>query len=295
MWQKTSRMTANLHINAGAAYSGTKPLCYSIEKTGYAPMGEDRKTEPNLLYYLSLQESEAQWYWESQHSHRTQSYIKKNYTLSDYIEYVKNRNGLLDFSNSNQALPDYFLKDIAPILQEEFNVTVTLIWRDPVRRSYSQLSDIYQKKTGKKQTPQWKIHKTSNLKKDLAERRKWREVSEKFPTSISFWKHCVENRDWHICDYAEIYKRWQCFDNVQHLIMEDLWSCDSELLLLEELLDCPVGVLYDNAYCSAGIAEGHQQTDLEVLSEEDIAWGRDQMSWVYNNFKDSFGYIPSSW
>tara|TARA_Y100000310_G_scaffold341420_1_gene440505 strand:- start:1223 stop:1825 length:603 start_codon:yes stop_codon:yes gene_type:complete len=200
----------------------------------------------------------------------------------------------LDFSNSNQALPEHFLQRIAPILQEEFNVTVTLIWRDPVRRSYSQLSDIYKQKT-KKPKPQWKIHKTSNLKKDLAERRKWREVSEKFPTSISYWKHCVENRDWHIADYAEIYKRWQCFDNVQHLIMEDLWSCDSELRLLENLLDHPVGILHDNAYCSAGIAENHQQTDLEVLSEEDIAWGRDQMSWVYDNFKSCFGYIPHSW
>ena len=132
-------------------------------------MGEARKTEPNLLYYLSLDESEARWYWESQHSHRTESYIKKDYTLFDYIEYVKNRNGLLDFSNSNQALPEHFLQRIAPILQEEFNVTVTLIWRDPVRRSYSQLSDIYKQKT-KKPKPQWKIHKTSNLKKDLAER-----------------------------------------------------------------------------------------------------------------------------
>ena len=144
-----------LHINAGVGWSATKPLCYTLDDVGYAVCpNRGKTTECNLLYYLYERQYKpvhANFYWHTLHKHRGLDFVRKNTTLEWYIEYikshiVKSHKGVSDFSNSNTDLPLYFLKQIAPVLEKEFDVRVTTIWRNPVRRSYSQMSAWYKEK-----------------------------------------------------------------------------------------------------------------------------------------------------
>ena len=122
-----------LHINAGVGWSATKPLCYTLEKSGYAHRGST--TECNMLYYIyerKYKPEHAQYYWENDHKHRGMDFVKEDTTLNDYIKYIKSKvkdgyRGVSDFSNSNGDLPASFLKEISPILQKYFDVTVTTI------------------------------------------------------------------------------------------------------------------------------------------------------------------------
>ena len=52
----------------------------------------------------------------------------------------------------------------AKILQKYFKVTVTTIWRDPVRRSYSQISNWYKHLTDNDNAPDvWKVRDPDKL------------------------------------------------------------------------------------------------------------------------------------
>ena len=79
----------------------------------------------------------------------TQEELKKHYTspfsIEKYISYYKKHwshvkheyQGVADFSNPNILLSDQFLQKYAPILKEHFDVTVVMIFRDPIRRFWS--------------------------------------------------------------------------------------------------------------------------------------------------------------
>ena len=182
-----------LHINAGVGWSATKPLCYTLEQIGYCHRGET--TESNMLYYLyerMYKPVHANYYWHTEHKHRGMDFVRKNTTLSWYIEYMKSRikegyRGVSDFSNSNGDLPRQFLKQIAPVLQEEFDVRVTMIWRHPVRRSYSQISNWYKNMTDNHNAPKaWKI-------RDPEKAEHWQNIKKTYPDSISYWKSQIVN------------------------------------------------------------------------------------------------------
>ena len=134
-----------LHLNAGVGWSATKPLCDTLSDVGYAICpNRDRTTECDVLYYLyELQYNPelAYHFWEGMHKHRGLDFVKKDTTIEWYIQYIKSHivdthKGVSDFSNSNLDIPAHFLKEIAPVLEEEFEVTVTtcLLYTSPSPR-----------------------------------------------------------------------------------------------------------------------------------------------------------------
>ena len=46
--------------------------------------------------------------------------------------------GVTDFTNANQKLDPFFLRDIKPRLDEHFDIKVVMIFRDPARRLFSE-------------------------------------------------------------------------------------------------------------------------------------------------------------
>lgn len=271
-------------MNAGVGWSATKPLCDTLSDVGYAICPNRKQTtECNLLYYLyELQNKpeHAYQYWEGIHKHRKLDFVKKDTTLEWYIQYIKSHivdthKGVSDFSNSNLNLPADFLKEIAPVLEEEFDVTVTTIWRNPVRRSYSQMSAWY-----------------SN---------KWNDSYLKYPDSISYWWNELGNDSTLCPDYVEIYNNWSsAFKNVYPVIMEETWEDPSGL---SDFIGCKIEKMSDNLYFpERGTKVPHTQglkhqwsSDKQDLSEDDLLYGRNKLEWLYNNYKDEFGRIPESW
>ena len=271
-------------MNAGVGWSATKPLCDTLSDIGYAICpNREHTTECNVLYYLYEKQYKpvhANFYWHTVHKKRGLDFVIKNTTLEWYIDYIKSHivdthKGVSDFSNSNTDLPAYFLKQIAPVLEEEFDVRVTTIWRHPVRRSYSQMSAWYFKK--------------------------WNDSYEKYPDSITYWRSQLERPSHLLPDYVEVYKSWSsAFKNVYPVIMEETWEDPSEL---SDFLGCKIDKMSQNLYfpeqgTNMPHIEGleHQwQSDMQDLTEEDLQYGRNRLEWVYNNFKNKFKRIPESW
>ena len=79
-------------------------------------------------------------------------YYSKTPTLKTYIMYYTRHYDIIkheykyvsDFSNSTANLPRSFIAKIAPTLKKHFDIKVLKIFRDPTRRLYSELSQIYQ-------------------------------------------------------------------------------------------------------------------------------------------------------
>ena len=271
-------------MNAGVGWSATKPLCDTLSDIGYAVCpNREHTTECNVLYYLYEKNNKpvhANFYWHTVHKKRGLDFVIKNTTLQWYIDYIKSHIvdshiGVSDFSNSNGDLPAYFLKQIAPVLEENFDVRVTTIWRHPVRRSYSQMSAWYFKK--------------------------WNDGHEIYPDSISYWRSQLDSPSHLLPDYVEVYKNWSsAFKKVYPVIMEEVWENPKRL---SDFLGVKIEKMSENLYfpergSNMPQIEGleHQwQSDMQDLTEEDLQYGRNRLEWVYNNFKSYFNYIPESW
>ena len=290
-----------LHINAGVGWSATKPLCYTLEQVGYCHKGST--TETNMLYYLyerKYKPVHARYYWHTEHKHRGLDFVRKNTTLPWYIQYMKSKlkdshKGVSDFSNSNSDLPDYFLKEIAPALCEEFDVRVTMIWRHPVRRSYSQISAWYRNMTDNDNAFEgWKI-------RDPAKLAHWQMIKKQYPDSISFWKSKLDHPSHLVPDYVTNYKNWKsAFKKVYPVIMEEVWEDPSGL---SDFIGMKIDKMHENVYfpergTKRPEIEGLRDqwsSDMQDLSSDDLQYGRNKLAWVYNNFKSYFKYIPSQW
>ena len=164
-----------------------------------------------MLYYLyerKYKPVHARYYWHTEHKHRKFDFVRKNTTLSWYIQYMKSKlkdshKGVSDFSNSNTDLSSSFLKEIAPVLEEEFDVRVTMIWRHPVRRSYSQISAWYKMSTeNDKAYEGWKIRDPEKLAH-------WKMIKEQYPDSISFWKSKLDYASYLVPDYSTTLNNWK--------------------------------------------------------------------------------------
>ena len=292
-----------LHINAGVGWSATKPLCYTLEKSGYAHRGST--TECNMLYYIyerKYKPEHAEYYWENDHKHRGLDFVKKDTTLNDYIKYIKSHIkdgylGVSDFSNSNADLPAFFLKEISPILQKYFKVTVTTIWRDPVRRSYSQISNWYKHLTDNDNAPDvWKVRDPDKLLR-------WEKIKEKYPDSISFWKSQLDKPSHLVPSYVTIYKNWKSAFNITVLVMEEIWGDPRARNELSWSLGHGISEMHDNVYYpERGTSRpeipglGDQWgSDLQDLSERDLKYGRMKLDWLYKEWYNEFRRIPTGW
>ena len=273
-----------LHINAGVGWSATKPLCYTLDDVGYAVCpNRGKTTECNLLYYLYERQYKpvhANFYWHTLHKHRGLDFVRKNTTLDWYIEYIKSHivkthKGVSDFSNSNTDLPLYFLKQIAPVLEKEFDVRVTTIWRNPVRRSYSQMSAWYKEK--------------------------WNDSYVKYPDSITYWRSQLDRPSHLLPDYVKVYNTWSsAFKKVYPVIMEEVWENPSDLskFIGHKIEKMHANVYYPERGTQRPEIQGLKDqwsSDLQDLTEEDLQYGRNKLDWIYRNYKHQFKRIPESW
>tara|TARA_B100001093_G_scaffold418460_1_gene409707 strand:- start:852 stop:1748 length:897 start_codon:yes stop_codon:yes gene_type:complete len=290
-----------LVINAGVAWSGTKPYCKTLQKCqkivhhGYV-------VENNILYYLYLLQTDpkqAKRYFDTRHKFRVQSAInsnaqtldteylqnifKKRSTIHTYIKYhldcwERNRKkgyiGISDFSNSNSMLPSEFLATIKNELEKHFTVKATVIFRNPVKRSYSEASVEYKYNT--EQSPMEWQGGTADVRG--------------YKDSIAYWK---SKRIDHNCDYVGIYKNWKKVFDTYPIIMEDLW-CDQSGL--SAFLGCDINSVHQNVYSyNYGLYQDHTPQDLQELSDADLIWGMNKLGKVYAEWDKEFGYIPQSW
>jgi len=299
-------MKVPLIIAAGTGWSATSPLYMTLQCSNKcAHVG--LKKEDHLLYHLY---SEDAWEWRKpdydklvrdsmtpvwkwEWGNKTKYAFHKNLdeihelyqkpTLETYIKYytrhyerIKHEYSYVaDFSNSNAQLPLKFLQKIAPELKKHFEIKVLIIFRDPVRRLYSELSAHYQY--------------NKNLRK-------------KYPTSKDYWRNYLKIGYYNInCEYVKRIKYYKSVFSTLPIISEELWGGKNDSLAkLSKFLQYDIKKLWPNCYYpEMGTKAPHHEnlrdqydSDLEDLTDGDLSFGRKCLAKYYDEWYNEFGTTP---
>ena len=187
-------------------------------------------------------------------------------SLEKYIElYLRNsvgHKGVTDFTNANQKLEPWFLRKIRSKLHDAFDVKVMMIFRDPVRRLFSEVSAF--------------------------RNRKWVETD------------CASCRDYFMRvlhegsltgseQYTLYYNNWKNAGyNIHPIKMERIYSGDKEDL--EKFLGHSIELHPTSYYPERGVDAPYihnvkcQKSDTESLSEEDYQYARGILDNEYTDF-----------
>jgi len=299
-------MRVPLIIGAGTGWSATSPLQLTLQRSNKcAHVGLQKET--HLLYHVYSDEA---WKWrkpwydfifnnkENPHFenkwHLKDKYaFKENFdeieelftkpTLETYIKYftrhyerVKHEYSYVaDFSNSNALLPQKFLQEIATELRKHFKIRVLIIFRDPVRRLYSELSSQY---------------KTSHI------------LQKKYPSSKDYYWSYLKIGNYSInCEFVKRIKYYKSVFSTLPIVSEDLWGGkNDQLAKLSNFLQYDIKNLYPNCYypemgTKAPVVENladQYESDLEDLTDEDLVYGRKYLAKYYDEWYNEFGTTP---
>jgi len=297
---------------AGTGWSATTPLCMTLREQGILNTGLCK--EPQALTHICFANDN---FWAFKQKPKIQSLLKEKKnsehdihlllgekaTLDDYVTYYQSIVGetpyVGDFSNDNAFLPGWFISVLAEKLKEKFDVKVLMIFRDPVRRSYSYASAAYKRKLQRASEFDFDDSDDPKLRFNRTKIKMLRYL-DTFPDSISHWKNKISTLGPHLAkfSYIEIYKKYKyCFDTLP-IVMEDLWGGKTEVL--EDFLGCKLDGLHRNCYYPEMGTKAPQyeelpdqyNSDMQDLSAADYQFGRNQLRFVYDEWENEFGVNP---
>ncbi len=180
-----------------------------------------------------------------------------------------------DFSNSNAFLPRSFLQKIAPKLKKHFRIKVLMIFRDPVRRLYSELSHNWQKSE---------------------------QLRHNYNTTREYFRSYLKKGNFtQNCDYISTFKSYNSLFSTLSIVSEELWGgknhCQENL---SKFLDFKLEKLWPNCYYPEMGTKAPKYeylpdqwySDLEDLTEEDLTFGRKCLQKYYDDWYKCFGSMP---
>lgn len=269
--------------NLGVNYAATTPLWYTLsEDQKYCHTGH--RKEIHWLHLLEWEFTGKKYKQPVKYHGRYKSFLKSdkahlkpnkpshlqypgfdyNFKLgnvNDYISYYHKvwhhikpeYSSVGDFSNTFALMSKSFLESIRDDILNAFDLKITIILRDPVRRLYSQ-----------------------NLYYDYDR-----------PDSLSW--------------YGKIYKTWASVfgeDRICPIIMEEMW--DGDTIKLEDFLGIKIDTIHPNCYSGdfkrhKFLADQWIDGDPKPLSRDHYQRLYSKIEAVYDDFKDTFGYIPKQW
>ena len=205
-----------------------------------------------------------------------QKYI--NYYLTHYNHIKEDYKAVADFSNANACLSEEFMLSIKDELLKHFDVKVTVVFRDPVRRL-------------------WSISNKFNNRSTFSS-------LEINPNPHDWIKMCVGGKLEPNCYYHDIIRRHRNVwgdDRVHPIIMEEFWAGDTQPL--SDFLDFPITKLHENVYYpDMGANPPHYEylkdqwsSDKVDLDDQTRDYCLDRLSYLYKLFEDEYGRIPEAW
>lgn len=220
-------------------------------------------------------------------------------TLQKYVEYCleisraseKHYRYVGDFSNPNAFLPKSFLNLVNIELSKYFNIKSLLIFRDPVRRLFSNVSSgfHYMKRytadeNDKNPTETWvrNFLETNNLRKNL-------------PINYT---QIIKN-------YQEVFGKENLHCSIMEEFFKDPQQCltNPSVIELGKYLDCKIEQVYPCAFVPDKginapniIGLGDQSfSDGDVLTPEFYEYCYSKLKFVYDEFKEIYGSLPEDW
>lgn len=281
-----------LLLNVGTAFSASSPLHYTLcLDHKYAHSGVCKEN----WYLYNLQENTNKQFRASKRFAASKLSSKPPETIDEhnwrilegkrsidtYIEYYKSLwehvkgdyEAVADFCNLNILLTEEFLQSIKDKLLDNFDVKVTMIFRDPIRRLFS----------------------SSNVNLIVDDN-----PIETIKYSIRFDE--VEPN----AEYSKIYNKYKNVfgkDKVHMIVMEELWSDYGKMIDLSTFINFPLTKLHENVYFpEMGTKAPHYEflkdqwgSDKVDMDEETYNYCLKHMDHVYSDFAKTFGRIPATW
>ena len=268
--------------NVGTHYSATNPLWLSLcHDNKYMHTGHKKE----ISYFYNLQQgikvtgcqtnprSRKAKVFPHLYSSYTHDYFITN-TIEDYIDYYTNHwehikneyQSLGDFSNHYAGLTPEFVATIADKLNAAFDMKVTMIFRDPIRRLFS----------------------ASETNKRFQQRLNGIEP----PSKTQRWK----DKGMKYSHYDRIYNTFAQHFDTHVIIMEQLWKDHSGL---SKFLNYDIKTLHHNCYHNMSTKPEYLKdqwnSDKQNISQESMDMAKKKMKHIYENFESTFGYIPEEW
>ncbi len=272
-------MKPKLIIGAGIGWAATRSIMFSLPTCNHGLCKEDHILRE--IYWRQCPEWKKTDKQLKDAVDRAEKYnypidLYDNISLSKYIELYKNNakgyDAVTDFTNSNQTLPMNLLVEIKQRLEEHFDIKVIMIFRNPVRRLFSECCAWYNNK--------------------------WVETEQ--PTAKDYFMEVLDTGSVTKSEnYAYYFINWKIAGYNPHpIIMEDLYTPESNALQeLKDYLEVPVD-LYPTAYwpekgVDAPIIEGLkcQKSDTETLSKEEYEYARKKLTHYYIDCQ-AYGLYP---
>ncbi|MFW9829828.1 MAG: hypothetical protein ACFFEY_19830 [Candidatus Thorarchaeota archaeon] len=208
-------------------------------------------------------------------------------SLKDYVEFYRELSEVIkpyyqatgDFSNPNGFLPDDFLVQVKQALEPYFNIKTFIIFRDPVRRLFSNVNHNFF---------------VNHVYKEKS-------VIEAFSNEIKN-SHLNTHQD-----YAYMVERLRrIFGDTEYLIMEDFFKENyrGEVEKLERYLDYKLPIITKCYFVpdkGINVQEGDPNLedqwgcDREILTPELYTEARQQLSKIYDKFETLHGFLPADW
>ena len=325
-----------LLMNVGIGWAATTPFLYTLSiDQRYCHPGHVKENhylrmifEQDCLhsteirdFILSTSINPKQWvfrWWQKElyeynyHFIDNQDYLTEWYsdvTIKKYIDYyLKHWNvikgdfhAVADFSNHNWALPYWNNgKEMIDKIKEVFDLKVTVQFRDPIRRLYSELGTCFIDE----QTPYMPVEAAEDKMRIGQEFLKNNQHNEFFKISLNDAAWGGAN-----CQYVDLYTKWEELvgkDNILAIIMEEFWNPQYRKQQCERLsnfLGAPIQKIHRNAYFPDMGADAPRYlglidqwtSDKETITEETIEYALKYMKPCYTDWKSKFGSVPELW
>lgn len=234
-------------------------------------------------------------------------FMSPPFTIEKYISYHQKQynnikphyHSVVDFNNSNASLQLPFLQHIKPSLDHYFDIKVIMIFRDPIKRLWSHINYLIN---------DLQAFELSSQREGFNRRGAW--MSDLDRTPKKYFKDTTDalltkGIDEHTA-YAKLFKTWSTAfpERVHAIIMEDLWNpSTSSLQDLSDFLEFPLHTLHQNAYYpDKGInapkypyLQDQWSSDTDPLTLDIINKAKHILAPVYQDWKETFGDLPTSW
>ena len=281
-----------LLMNVGTAWSATSPLHYTLSLDHkYAHTGLCKENwylynlqeNTNFVFlpdkpYFKPPETVDKHNWEILQGVRSfDTYIKYYLSLWEHVK--DDYKAVADFCNLNVCLTEEFLRNFRDKISDHFDIKITMIFRDPIRRLFSSLN-----------------HNPYVNNEDIA----------KHKDPVKSIKYCVQGNMETNVYYSKIYQKFSNVfgqDKVHMIVMEELWSDPHKVKDLSDFLNFPISKLHVNAYYpERGTKAPHYNhlkdqwgSDWVEMDEDTYNHCLERMNHVYNDFSKTFGRTPITW
>jgi len=281
-------MKPKLLLSASLRASGTTSLFYTLWNNKYGHGGLWKENE----YLMFLQSPHLYEYRKALHKTKKKfgegmirpwvlpqnvfmnyktsllPYSAEGFKLEKYIAYyldlwerIKGEyQSTLDFSNTQEPLSEKFMLSIKDELLKHFDVKFIMIVRDPISRLWAHSNRMSACHGGEPQT---------------------------------LIKEYYEDPD--LVSYRNQYERYEKVwgeDKIKLIINEDFYTGETQGI--SEFLDYNIRPTYDKITHLSDIKDeiysNWRKIDIETWED-----AFENMSWVYEEFKEKFGYIPDRW